>query len=71
MARSLFQELTRLASSGKRFTPEEIINIQSSTEYKGCGNTERAFIQVLFKHKSVEENQEQPPSHRDNKQPVH
>jgi hypothetical protein len=46
--KGLFEELSCLASSGRRFTPEDILSIHASTEYKICDQSERARIDALL-----------------------
>ena len=48
MKNGLFKELSRLAASGRRFTPEDVSAIHSSVEYKNCDDAERVCIDELL-----------------------
>jgi hypothetical protein len=54
----LFETLSALIVSGRRFTEEDILSVRSSKEYAECSFIERAFIEELFKDYS------EPPNKR-------
>jgi hypothetical protein len=46
--KGLFEELSDLIVSGRRFTEADIASFKSSAAYQDCSSAERSFIDQLF-----------------------